>query len=154
MPDFRAEQRISAPPQAVFARFSDLGALARRSKRVNSAARLDAAEDAPIAAGASWRIEGDFGPFAEAADVEVVEHAQEEAIRFQTMTRGWRTALHIELAEQEADACLLRAHWTLDPVGVAAMRAAPMLMALAPMMQAGLSRALGKVAKSFEASGA
>lgn len=154
MPDFTAEHRIAAAPKTVFARFSDLGALARRSKRVMSAERLDAEAGAQIVNGARWRIEGDFGPFARAAEVEMVELQPNEALGYQTVTRGWRTALRFELAEREAHSCLLRAHWTLNPVGMAAMRAAPVITALSPMMQAGLSRALGKVAKSFELSDA
>ncbi len=150
MPKFSADRWVASAPEAIFTRLTDLGALAGRSKRVTSVERLDAAPDAPIENGARWRIEGDFGPFAKAAEVEVVELIEGEAVAFQSQTRGWSTALRLSLSEREDVACRLTAHWTLEPIGLAAMRAAPMLAMFTPMMQTGLSRALGKVAKSLE----
>ena len=150
MPEFRADRRVAAAPEAIFARIVDLGALARRSKRVTSVERLDAAPDAALVKGARWRIEGDFGPFARAAEVEVVDYEAGEAVAFQSLTRGWNTVLRLSLTEREDAACRLGAHWRLDPVGMAAVNAAPVVAALAPMMQAGLARALKKVAARLE----
>jgi len=150
MPEFKANRRVAAAPGAIFMRIADLGALAERSKRVTAAERLDAPQGAPAETGARWRIEGDFGPFARAAEVEMVEFAAGEAVAFQTLTRGWSTTLRLSLTEREAAACRLNAHWRLDPIGLAAMRAAPAIAVFAPMMQAGLSRALKKAAAAFE----
>jgi hypothetical protein len=150
MPEFKADRRVAADPKAIFTRITDLGALAARSKRVTAVERLDASSDAPAEAGARWRIEGDFGPFARAAEVEMVECAAGEAVAFQTLTRGWSTTLRLSLTEREEAACRLHAHWRLDAIGMAAMRAAPAIAMFSPMMQAGLARALGKVAATFE----
>jgi hypothetical protein len=150
MPEFKADRRVAVAPEAIFARITDLGALAERSKRVTAVERLDAEAGTPAVTGARWRIDGDFGPFANAAEVEMVEFAVGEAVAFQTLTRGWSTTLRLALTEREAAACRLTAHWRLDPVGMAAMRAAPAIGMFAPMMQAGLARALKKVAAAFE----